>query len=147
MATSRNHQLRAIANWVNLSTPLGFAVALAGRARPRRGPAGLWIAEGYRLGFPIAGAFTIGCVVIVPGGTIDRLLARHPRIVEHEAAHATQWAVFLGLPFLPCYLAAVAWSKWRTGTGYASNVFEVRADLASGGYPVAGERPRPDRKA
>ena len=28
MATSRNHQLRAIANWVNLSTPLGFAVAL-----------------------------------------------------------------------------------------------------------------------
>ena len=44
MATSRNHQLRAIANWVNLSTPLGFAVALAGRARPRRGPAGLWIA-------------------------------------------------------------------------------------------------------
>lgn len=134
--TSRDHRLRAIANWVNLTTPLGFAIAWAGRARPRRGPCGLWVAEGYRLGFPAAGAFTIGSVVIVPRGTMSSLLRRNPRLLEHEAAHARQWAICAGLAFLPLYAAATAWSRWRTGTAYAANLFEVGADLAAGGYPA-----------
>ncbi|WIY82865.1 hypothetical protein [Propionimicrobium sp. PCR01-08-3] len=127
-------RLRAVLNWVNLSTPLGFAVAHTGGARPHRGPGGLWIAEGYRLGFPKAGAFTIGNVITIPRATLRSLTTRNPRILEHEAAHSTQWTLCLGLPFLPLYGLAVTWSKWRTGTTYASNIFEVSAGLARGGY-------------
>ena len=135
-AKTRDRQLRAIANWVNLATPLAFVIASLGRARPRRGPCQLWIADGYRLAFPKAGAFTIGSMVIVPHGTMDELVRYNPHVLEHEEAHAKQWAICAGLPFLPLYAAATAWSKWRTGNNYAANIFEVRADLVKGGYRV-----------
>lgn len=126
--------VRAVANWVNLSTPLGMLIAWTGQARLRRGPNRMWIAEQYRGSFPRAGAFTVGCVVIVPGGLLHDLTRRIPPILEHEEAHATQWAL-LGLSFLPCYGVALAWSLLRTGTSHGANVFEVRADLRKGGYP------------
>lgn len=139
---SRGLRLRALANWLNLSTPLGLAVAKAGRARLRRGPDRMWLAEGYRPGFPRAGAFTIGSVLMVPGGKLDALVQEHPQIFEHELAHARQWALALGLPFLPLYLAATAWSRLRTGNFHEANIFEVRAGLAKGGYPDTVNRPR-----
>ena len=40
----------------------------------------------------------------------------------------------LGLPFLPAYALAAAWSMWRTGDPASRNVFERRASLALGGY-------------
>src|SRR3954447_25776516 len=55
--------VRLIGNLVNLSTPLGLLVALVGRAEIHRGPRGLFLAEHYRLTFPVAGAFTIGNVI------------------------------------------------------------------------------------
>ena len=69
-------RIRAVANAVNLSTPLGLAVSAIGRARVRRGPRGLILAEHYVLPFPKAGAFTLGNVVshrTHPGAT------RHPQ--------------------------------------------------------------------
>lgn len=139
--------VRAIANWLNLSTPLGIAVAVAGGATLRRGPDRLWIAEGYRWRFPKAGAFTVGSVIIVPANSLDALLARYPELIDHERGHASQWAIFLGLPFLPCYALATAWSRLRTGTNHGANPFEIAANLGKGGYQPAPKRSlRPARK-
>ena len=135
--------LRLVGNTVNLTTPLGLGVALAGRARIRRGPRGLLIAEGYRLRFPVAGAFTVGSV-ITTSRTVDELLARHPRLLEHEEQHAWQYLYCLGLPFLPAYGACLVWSVLRTGDRAARNFFERQADLAAGGYRDVPVRPVAD---
>lgn len=136
-------RLRAVANWMNLSTPLGLVAARLGRASVRRGPHRLWIAEGYSLPFPAAGAFTVGSVVLICRGNLDDLESRFPDILEHERAHSRQWAATLGLPFLPLYAAGALWSNLRTGTPHGANPFEVNANLAKGGYREASKRPLP----
>lgn len=126
-------RLRTTANWLNLSTPLGLGVAAVGGCRVHRGPRGLWLAEGYRPSFPVAGAFTVGSVVLTPGRFAELAVTR-PDLLAHEERHSWQWCALLGLPFLPAYVAAVAWSLLRTGHPAYANVFEVRAGLVSGGY-------------
>ena len=125
-------RLRQVVNVVNLSTPLGLLVALAGRARLTTGPDGLLLANGFRLPVPTAPAFTIGNVTVLR--LDEAALARRPRLLAHESRHATQWAWCLGAPFLPLYLAAAAWSWLRCRDVAAHNVFERLAGLADGGY-------------
>ena len=60
--------LRALVNAVNLSTPAGLLIGVAGRAKLVPGPRGMIIAENYRLKFPVASAFTIGNVVLEKNG-------------------------------------------------------------------------------
>ncbi len=60
--------------------------------------------------------------------------ASTPTLMEHEDGHAWQYAYCLGLPFLPLYAMAVAWSMVRTGDRASANHFEVQADLLKGGY-------------
>lgn len=120
-------------NLVNLSTPLGLLVSLAGRAKLRRGPRALLFAEQYRHDFPKAGAFTIGSVVLTRQ-TMDELEQRQPGTLAHEDVHAWQWAALLGLPFLPAYLICAGWSWLRTGDPASRNVFERHAGLLRGGY-------------
>lgn len=145
--TMLSHRVRALANWLNLSTPLGLAIARAGGATVHRGPDRLWLADCYRGSFPKAGAFTIGSVVVVPGCSMDDLSTRFPDLLEHEAAHARQWALCMGLPFLPFYGLAMAWSHLRTGTPHGANIFEVEANLVKGGYRSAPRRSlRPSRR-
>ncbi len=127
------HRLRQVGNVVNLSTPLGLAVAAAGRARFRRGPRGLVLAERYRPRFPRAGAFTIGNVVVT-GRTVEELESSAPGTTDHEDAHAWQYLATLGLPFLPLYGVACLWSWLRTGDWASRNVFERQAGLPAGGY-------------
>lgn len=136
----RAEWFRAIANAINLSTPLGVLVAAAGRARLRRGPHGLLLGEGYRLPFPVAGAFTVGDVIIT-ADRFERLTRRHPRLLEHEERHSWQYVACLGLPFLVAYPVAMAWSMLRTGDQASANVFEVHAGLADGGYHRRPKRP------
>lgn len=136
--------MRTIGNWLNLSTPLGLLVARLGGSRLEHHE-DLWLASGYRLGFPVAGAFTVGSVVISRHDLPD-LARRRPELLDHEAAHAWQWFALLGLPFLPAYLVAMAWSYARTGDRAAANVFEVRAGLESGGYRDPRAAQRPDRR-
>ncbi len=131
---------RQVANWVNLSTPLGFALAAGGRARVRPGPNGLHLAQGYRWKFPTGSAFTIGDVVISRHDFED-LLRRRPGLLEHEEAHSRQWMLCLGLPFIPLYLASMGWSLLRTGDRAARCVFEQKADLPKGGYSEVPVRP------
>jgi len=126
------HRVRSVANWVTLSTPLGLIIAGLGGAKVHRVRDGLFIAEHCRLMLPDAGAFTVGNV-IVTGRTWAELRSALPQVLDHEAAHASQWAL-LGPAFLPIYLAMTAWSMMRTGDRASRNYLERWAGLARGGY-------------
>jgi hypothetical protein len=130
---------RLAVNLLNGSTAAGLLVAAAGRARPGRGPGGLLIAARYRLPVPVAPAFTVGNVVLT---RLDAaaLTAAGP-LLRHEARHATQYACCGGLPLIPAYLLAAAWSWALTGDFGTRNVFERRAGLADGGYSERPVRP------
>jgi Domain of unknown function (DUF4157) len=129
------------ANLVNGSTAAGFLAAAAGRSWPQSGPDGLLIAAGYRLPVP-APAFTVGNVVITRMGSVAELAAADGgRLLAHEARHATQYAYCGGLPMLPAYALASAWSWALTGDSGTRNVFERRAGLADGGYQERPLRP------
>lgn len=124
-------RLRQVANLVNLSTPLGLLLALAGRSRFSRGPDGLVLARGFRL--PVrAPALTVGNVVLLR--LDDAALAGRPRLLLHESRHATQYAWCLGPGLLPLYAVAAAWSWLRWRDPATGNVFERLAGLADGGY-------------
>jgi hypothetical protein len=130
-------RVRQVANVVNLSTPLGLALALAGRGTLRRGPDGLLLAHAVRLPAR-APAFTVGNVVLLR--LDDAALARRPRLLVHEARHATQYACCVGPLMLPLYGLAAAWSWLRCRDPSSYNIFEVRAGLADGGYPERRRR-------
>jgi len=124
------YRVRAVVNWVTLSTPLGLLIAGLGRAVVTRKPDGLYLAEQCRIMLPDAGAFTVGNVIITGGKLRD---LHGTDVLAHEAAHASQWAI-LGPAFLPVYLAMTAWSLHRTGDRAAGNYLERWAGLARGGY-------------
>lgn len=140
MPGSWRTRVRATLNLLNLSTPLGLAVARLGGARVHRGERGLLLAEGYRLRFPVAGAFTIGDVVTT-STTFRRLARHHPDVLAHEERHAWQWA-WTGSAFLPLYGLASAFSWLRTGNPALLNFFERNAGLHAGGY-LAADLPVP----
>ncbi|WP_129668030.1 hypothetical protein [Phytoactinopolyspora endophytica] len=130
------HRLRQVVNWVNLSTILGLLVGLIGRTGFKRAADGLIIGQGYRFPFPPAPAFTLGNVILLRIN--DEKLARRPRLLVHEARHATQYAWCLGPVMLVLYVLGSAWSWLLTGDFASRNPFERHAGLADGGYT---ERP------
>jgi hypothetical protein len=125
--------LRTAGNLINLTTLGGLAVASIGRATIRRGPRGLFLCEGYRLRFPVAGAFTIGNVITTPA-TWEEKLRQYPLLLNHEERHTWQYLYCLGLPYYVAYLIFMAWSWLRTGDRAAGNFFERQAGLLTGGY-------------
>ncbi|WP_045730473.1 hypothetical protein [Pseudarthrobacter chlorophenolicus] len=131
-------RVRQAANLANGSTLLGLAVARAARTRLHRGPRGLFLAAGYGWPLPVAGAFTLGNVVL-SRCSAEALLDR-PELLGHEEKHCSQYAWCLGLPFIPLYLLAAGWSTLRTGNPGTGNVFERQAGLLAGGYPAQGKR-------
>jgi hypothetical protein len=135
-------QVRRVANWLNLMTPIALLIAKVGRARLSRPGQGMWLATDYRYDFPKAGAFTIGSVVTTKH-TAD-WMAQRPMLFAHEARHSWQWAACLGLPFLPLYLVAMGWSMLWCGDRASYNVFEQLAGLEAGGYRRRPRRGKPD---
>ena len=130
---TRGQRLRVVGNLVNLSTPAGLLLARLGGCSRRTGPYGLVLAEGYRLSFPAASAFTVGDVVITVH-SFPALQQRMPRLLEHEERHSWQYFWCLGLPFVVPYTLATGWSILRTGDRAARNFFERNAGLVDGGY-------------
>ncbi|MEV7013866.1 hypothetical protein [Streptosporangium sp. NPDC051022] len=126
----RFHRVRRTLNYVNLSTPLGLLVVRLGRATRAPGPDGLILAYGYRIPFPIAGAFTVGNVVLTrrEEGSLGEDLLRH------EGRHASQYMACAGLPMLPLYVVAAAVSVVICGDLASWNVFERLANLEDGNY-------------
>lgn len=131
--------VRSAANWLNLSTPCGLLLARAARCRVVDGGRGLHFALGYRPRLPVAGAFTVGNVVLFRPRFDEP--DRFPGLVSHEERHSTQYVFCLGLPFLPLYFAAAGYSWLRTGDPASRNVFERHAGLAAGGYTERPVRP------
>ena len=127
-------RVRQVVNWLNLSTPIGLLLAVAGRARLSSGPNGLVLAKGFRMPAK-APAFTVGNVVLIR--VRDEVLAARPTLLLHESRHATQYAFCLGPVMLPLYGVAAVWSWLRCRDFATCNVFEVRAGLVDGGYPVS----------
>lgn len=125
--------VRNVANVLNGSTLLGFAMGATARGRFRR-HAQLIIVEHARLPFVRAMAMTVGSVVLIPGRSLEEAQSRIPTLIAHEDAHAWQYAYCLGIPFLPLYLAASMWSMARAKDRASCNFFEVQAGLDSGGY-------------
>lgn len=123
--------LRWYANCLNLTTVGGLTLAMAARLRLRVGPRGVILASGYRWALPDAAAFTVGNVVISRSPIDPRT---HPRLLRHEERHCTQYALCLGLPFLPLYALATGWSLLRSGDRARANLFEKLAGLEDGGY-------------
>lgn len=129
-------RVRRTANWVNLSTPAGLTLGRLSGARTRRTADGLFLATGYRWRLPIAGAFTVGDVVLTrarDGGTgpTGPLSAD---TWQHETRHSEQYASLAGFPFVVAYGAAAGWSYMLTGDWWSENVFEHQAGLEQGGY-------------
>jgi hypothetical protein len=125
--------VRTALNWVNLSTPLGLAVARIGGATIAPRGRGTYLATGYRFGFPHASAFTVGSV-IVSRHDAAHLLAR-PVLLRHEDRHCTQYAWALGVAMLPAYVVCVAVSWVVAGDHSSYNPFERLAGLDDGNYP------------
>jgi hypothetical protein len=127
-----SQRVKVVGNLVNLSTVAGVLVGVIGRARFSRGARGLVYANSYKLGFPIAGAFTIGNVV----------LSKHERsyfdeapiLVKHEERHSWQYFWLLGLPMLPLYGVGAVVSWLLTADPASRNPFERLANLKDGGY-------------
>jgi len=139
---------RRLVNAVTLATPVGLLLARLGGARLRPGPHGTFVAAGYRSRFPAprAGAVTVGDVILLRLG--DEALRRHPRLLEHEARHAAQWAAGLGVLGFPlAYGSASAWSWLRVGDAATANVFERGAGLADGGYRSAQDQAGATRRS
>jgi hypothetical protein len=131
--TTGRQWVRFVGNYINLSTIVGLAVAKLGRASIKRGPRGLYLGEGYRFKFPIAGAFTIGNV-LTTSTTWDKMLGKYPDLIKHEEGHTWQYFYCLGLPYYIPYVICMGWSVLRTGDRAARNFFERQAGLAMGGY-------------
>ena len=140
MARMESWEIKRLVNLANGSTAVGLLLARAGRARVGRGPRGLLVATGYRLPLPAASAFTVGNVVSTPH---DRdWLDERPRLLVHEERHTWQYVACLGLPMVPLYLLAAAWSWLTTGDLGVHNPFERLAGLEDGGYPTTPPRGR-----
>lgn len=120
-------------NWLNLSTMLGMLVAWVGGATRRRRGRGTYVCTGYRFRFPVAGAFTVGSVIITKHDD-DWVLAR-PLLLQHEDRHCTQYAFLVGPVMLPLYFVSVGISYLLAGDHSSYNPFERLAGLADGGYP------------
>ncbi len=137
-------RLRTVLNWLNLSTPLGLLVARIGGATLTRRGRGTYLATGYRFGFPVASAFTIGSV-IASKHDLDYFAAR-PVLLRHEDRHCTQYAFVLGVVMLPFYFLSVGVSYLIAGDHSSYNPFERLAGLADGNYPPPRTRfSRPSR--
>ena len=107
-----------------------WPIARIGRATIRRGPRGLFLGEGYRLKFPVAGAFTVGNV-ITTGSDLGRdAHALAARCCSTRSGTPGSTSYCLGLPFYPAYAVCMGWSMLRTGDRAARNFFERQAGLA-----------------
>ncbi|MGJ9421366.1 hypothetical protein [Aeromicrobium sp. CF3.5] len=128
---------RTVINWINLSTPLGLLIAWLGGATVVRRGRGTWLAGDYRYRFPVAGAFTIGSVIVSRHDAA--WLRARPALLRHEDRHCTQYALLLGPVMLPLYVLAVAVSYLLAGDPATRNPFERWAGLADGGYRLASK--------
>jgi hypothetical protein len=92
------------------------------------------VCSGYRFRFPVAGAFTVGSVIITKHDA--GWLEARPLLLRHEDRHCTQYAILVGpVVMWPLYGLAVVISYLLAGDHSSYNPFERLAGLDDGGYP------------
>jgi hypothetical protein len=123
--------VKLVGNLLNLSTVAGLLLGVVGRARFSWGPRGLIFANGYRIKFPVAGAFTVGNVVL---SKHERAYFEDEALVRHEERHSWQYFFLIGLLMWPLYVVGVVVSWLLTGDPASRNPFERLANLKDGGY-------------
>jgi len=123
--------VKVVGNCLNLSTVVGLLVGVIGRARFSWGPRGLVFANGYKIPFPVAGAFTVGNVVL---SKHERAYFDDEALVRHEERHSWQYFCLIGLLLWPLYVVGVVVSWLLTGDPASRNPFERLANLKDGGY-------------
>ena len=123
--------VKVVGNLLNLSTLVGLLVGVVGRARFSWGPRGLVFANGYKIKFPVAGAFTVGNVVL---SKHERAYFDDEALVRHEERHSWQYFCLIGLLMWPLYTVGVVVSWLLTGDPASRNPFERLANLKDGGY-------------
>lgn len=136
------YRVRLVGNVVNLTTIIGLLLARAGSAQLHSRPRGIWLATGYRFGFPVASAFCVGNILI-SHHSLDDLLTR-PKLLLHEERHSWQYLLFVGPLYWPFYGLGMVWSLLRTGDRGSANPFEIAAGLADGGYRELPRRTLPE---
>ncbi|MFI7066135.1 hypothetical protein ACIBL3_34425 [Kribbella sp. NPDC050124] len=124
-------RVKVVGNFLNLSTLAGLLVGVIGRASFSRGPRGLFFANGYKVKFPVASAFTIGNVVL---SKHERAYFDDDALVRHEERHSWQYFCLIGLLLWPLYVVGVVVSWCLTGDPASRNPFERLAGLKDGGY-------------
>lgn len=136
-------RVRLVVNWLNLSTPAGFLLAVLGGATVTRAGRGTRLATGYRWRLPVASAFTLGNVILTRH---DReWLTARPDLLRHEDRHCTQYAFCIGPVMVILYVLCAAASWVLSGDHASYNPFERLANLADGGYVKRGLRFRTSR--
>ncbi len=108
-------------------------MARIGGATVHRRGRGTYLCPGYRFGFPVASALTIGSVIISQHDL--EWLAERPVLLQHEDRHCTQYAFLVGPVMLPLYFVGVGVSYLLAGDHSSYNPFERLAGLDDGGYP------------
>ena len=139
----RREQLRRALNWINLSTACGFLLAKLSHSDRRPTPDGHYLATSYHWPVPVAGAFTIGDVIFTRSAhstNSDPYSPLDAHVWSHELMHSNQYAWCLGLPFIPLYFSACAYSYLMSGDIWSYNIFETRANLDAGGYVKSQRR-------
>lgn len=131
-------RVRQVANWLNLSTPLGLLLARAGHADVQPHERGTMLATDYRWGFPVADAFTLGNVIVTQR---ERdWIEQRPALLRHEERHCSQYAFCLGPVMVVAYVVFGSVSWMLSGSFASYNPFERRANLADGGYAAPALR-------
>jgi len=131
---------RILRHSINLAsgvTIFGALVGILTRGRPHWNTEhGLLIFHNCHLPWRWASAVTFGDVVLVLSPPIRwaSVTELPPQLLAHEARHAAQYALLLGLPYFPIYWLACGYSWVITGDHWSRNIFEVRAGLTAGGY-------------
>ncbi|HEX2771661.1 MAG TPA: hypothetical protein VHN18_04425 [Micromonosporaceae bacterium] len=136
----RPGRVRSVVTWINGTTPVGLALAVAARTTRVRGPGGVIVAGGYRLPVPRQKCFTVGSVILTRPPAQWLLHPDRADLLGHEMRHVAQYAA-LGPLFWPAYWAMCGYSYLLTGSYGGRNTFERRAGLRAGGYREAPLRP------
>jgi RHS repeat-associated protein len=118
--------------FTGLATAVGLVVALSSEAECSGITKNMMIICGGATSNPGGGGTTFGNVFVTTMSV--NAVTSDPKLVGHEDAHATQWAIFGPILFPVLYGLESENSRMSIGNYACWNIFEIWAGLSEGGY-------------